>query len=340
MAVNPFLQFLKYAGDPKKALLINDVDLAIQPSMCTITTEQQRSAMWDLYEITEGGLLIFTGRTPQSSQRTFGRDYPGVFEHYSLARFGLGQCLIFMAPEINIEQLAGLSQDSILSNGSVKLVGTPGEIGGNKDLAVYIEKKNASIALVHTTIRPAYNGDPAPLQHLQAIRQVLVPIAKDVIESMGIEDTHMLKQGNDAIEIVPKGLDSKSEATSILPEQEIKRITESGLSKATALHNFKPFFENRVVHMLGDGDPDMDVAIEIKKEYSGWGTYVSNGVSLPEHYHHAVRNDKGDTSIIDNHKLTWPLLIDTATALQESLPKHKMPLPPAGGMVPNLRGLN
>lgn len=337
MISNPFLDVAKYAGDPRKVLLVNDVDLAIQPSMGTDSTAEQKEAFNTLYDITEGGLILFTGRTPQSAGITFGHDYPGAFEHGSLIRVGLGQTVHFLTPKMDIERLAGVLQTALV--GSIRLAPTPASIGGNTDEAVYIEKKNASIALVHTTLKGEFDGDPRPLEHLKAVRRILVPAAELAIQEMGLGETHTWKQGNDAVEIIPKGLDHNTEARQILDPRELTRIQTNAISKATLIHTFHGFFQDRVVHMLGDGAPDMDVAVEIKAHLDGWGTYVSNDIPLQEKYRHAVVNNRGEQSIIPHHSMTWPLIVDTARELRDSMPKAKLPLPPEGGMTPNLRAM-
>lgn len=338
MTVNPLLDFAKYAGDPRKMLFIKDVDLAIQPSMCTKTTEEQKAALYRLYDMTHGGVLIFTGRTPQSARETFGYDYPGAFEHYTLSRWGLGQTFLFMAPKVDIETMATHARTAL--GDQIVIAANPDEIRQNSNEAVFIEKKNASIALVHTTLQPAFTNDPRPLDHLKSVRRILVPAAERIIEEMGISETHTWKQGNDAVEIVPKGLDANTEAKKHLSDDEINRIQSNGLSKATALHNFRGLYDDRIVHMLGDGAPDMDVAVEIKKHYDGWGTYVSNGVPLMEKYNHAVLNNRDEQSIIAHHTMTWGMIQDTADALFDAMRKTKPPLPPEGGMTPNLSQLH
>lgn len=335
MKSNPFLDFAHYAGDPRKMLLVNDVDLAIQPSMGTDSTDQQKEAFNTLYDMTEGGLLLFTGRTPQSAGITFGHDYPGAFEHGSLIRIGLGQTVHFLTPKMDIEKLSGILQTALV--GSIRLAPTPASIGGNTDEAVYIEKKNASIALVHTTIKGEFEGDPRPLEHLKSVRRILVPAAEFAIAEMGLGQTHTFKIGNDAVEIIAKGFDHNTEARQVLEARELERIETNAISKATLIHTFHGFFQDRVVHMLGDGAPDMDVAVEIKAHLDGWGTYVSNDIPLQEKYHHAVVNHRGEQSVIRHHTMTWPLIVDTAKQLFDAMPKSKLPLPPAGGMTPDLR---
>lgn len=337
MKSNPFLDFAKYAGDPRKVLFVNDVDLAIQPSMGTESTNEQKEAFNTLYDITEGGLILFTGRTPQSAGVTFGHDYPGAFEHGSLIRVGLGQTVHFLTPKMDIEKLSGILQTALV--GSIRLAPTPASIGGHTDEAVFIEKKNASIALVHTTIKGEFEGDPRPLEHLKSVRRVLVPAAEYAITEMGLSGTHTYKIGNDAVEIIPKGLDHNTEARQILEPRELERIQTNSISKATLIHTFHGFFQDRVVHMLGDGAPDMDVAVEIKAHLDGWGTYVSNDIPLPEKYRHAVLNHRGEESIIPHHTMTWKLLVNTAEELRAGMRKAHPQLPPEGGMVPNLRNM-
>lgn len=330
MTVNPFSDFLKSVGKPRNALFIYDVDLAIQPSMSTETTAEQRQHMWDLYQATDGGVVFFTGRTHQSINKTFGHDYAGVFEHYSIARFGHGQGHVFMAPKIDIEKIGTLAAKGIVDSGKMRLAETPSDIRASQDLAVFIEKKNASVALVHTL---SNGSDSDKADHLAKTRLVLEPVADAIIKSMGLSDTHVRKTGGDAVEIVPKGMAKNSEAKFHLPPNEIKRIHEYGLGKDTAVHNFQPLFPDRRVIITGDSDPDLKAMVVGKDHYDGKGVYVSNGNPLKDMYKKAVDYN------IDHHTLTWPMIMDTSKTLRASLPQAQMPLPKEGGMVPNLRDL-
>lgn len=339
--VNPFLDFLKSVDDPKKALLQFDVDLAIQPSMSTFTTDEQKNDFWELYDRTEGGVLILTGREAESVRKTFGHEYAGVFEHYSVARFGLGQTTFLMCPEMDVQEVGNQAQTNIAEisrevseklgeNLYVRIAETPDNIRVSEDLAVFIEKKQASVALVHTLSKHGTEQDAA--NHLAKMRTVLQPVAQKIITSMGLGMTHHVKTGNDAVEIVPLGLDVNSKALLKLPESEIIRLKDEGLSKATAIHNFQFFYPNRVGLMTGDSAPDLDAMIELR-QYGGKGLYVANGHRLADKYAGAVDYH------IEHHTMTWPLISDTAAVLREMAPIVKT-MPPAGGGVPDIGGLN
>lgn len=306
--VNPYLDFLKTVENPRNALLVFDVDLAIQPSMSVKTTDEQKANMWELYERTDGGVIFFTGRTHQSVKETFGHDYAGVFEHYSMARFGHGQTVYSMAPALDVQQVGVLSSMGISASGIIRISDNPSDIRQSSDPAVYIEHKNSSVALVHTLRHGEDHAD-----HLRLLRSVLQPVARDIVERMGLQETHEVKTGGDAVEIVPKGLDLRSAAIEHLPEGEINRIVKDGLSKATAIHNFHALYSERRMIMTGDSSPDLDAMVEGRK-YGGKGVYVSNGMPLKARYLDAVHYK------IDRHEMTWPIIADTVIRLREKSP--------------------
>lgn len=314
MSKNPFLDFIKSAGKPRDVLMVWDVDLAIQPSMSTATTDLQKQHMWELYERTDGGVVFFTGRTHQSVNKTFGHDYAGVFEHYSVARFGHGHDVVYMAPELDIAELGRQATARISAHNHVSVVADPTEINKRTDLAVYVEEKNTSIALVHTLKK----GEEAE-DHLKQLRAVLQPVAHSIIDALNLRDTHEVKTGGDAVEIVPKGMSEHSTAGLYLPKTEIARIGSEGLSKSTAVHNFKTLFADRHFIITGDSSPDLDAMVVNKQDYEGHGIYVSNGIPLKDKYKRSVDAE------IPHHTMTWPLITDTVVAMRASAPIIKLP---------------
>lgn len=326
MAVNPYFDFLtKSVMKPTDALIIWDVDLAIQNSMCTKTTQEQRDHMWELFERTDGGVLLFTGRTHQSAETTFGHKYAGVYEHYSVARFGHGQDVTFMAPEIDVPQIGKLSHAGVTREGSIRVANSPDDIrshsfNGSSDRAVFIELKNTSVALVHTT-----NGDHA---HLESMRSVLKPLASQILNEMGLSETHMVKAGSDAVEMVPKGVSPTHKAGEHLPPSEIDRIHQYGLGKDIAVHNFHSRFSNRKMLITGDSKPDLDAMIVAHESYDGHGIFVSNGHSLSEIYNDSTDKEQRCTKallgVTDHYSMTWPLIGDTVARLREQAPIIKI----------------
>lgn len=316
MKVNPYFDFVsKQVARPDQALIIWDVDLAIQDSMDTRTTPEQRDHMWELLERTDGGVLFFTGRTHQSVEKTFGHKYAGVFEHYSVARFGHGHKVTYMAPEIDVVRIGELAVNGIQKNGSINIVAAPEEIRANSGegknvRAVFPELKNTSVALVHTI-----NGDPA---HLESMRAVLKPVAAEILKQLGMEETHMIKAGGDAVEIVPKSLDPNNQAGLYLSQAEISRITAHGLGKDIATHNFHTLYADRRMIITGDSKPDLDAMLVAHDNYDGVGVYVHNGNPLGAAYERAVKHT------IPHHTATWGLVKDTVIRLRENAPITKI----------------
>lgn len=322
MTINPYFDFVsRGVSDPKQALLVWDVDLAIQNSMCTETTPDQRAHMWELFERTDGGVLIMTGRTHQSAEKTFGKQYAGVYEHGSIARYGHGHSITWLAPEIDSTDMGARAYDAISQEGSIRIAATPDEIRknsfvGSTNRSVFIEIKNASIALVHTT-----NGDH---NHLDSMRKVLEPLGQQILENMGLDKTHKVKAGSDAVELVPNGAAPDHKAGIYLNQTEINRIAEHGLSKETAVHNFQTLYAGRRILFTGDSKPDIDAMIVAKEHHGGTGVFVSNGHSLNEIYN-------GNTGLVDrataavshttpHFTMTWPLIGDTVKRLRDQAP--------------------
>lgn len=347
MTINPYFDFLtKGADKPANTLLVWDVDLAIQNSMDTRTTQEQRDHMWELFERTDGGVLIMTGRTHQSAETTFGKQYAGVYEHGSIARYGHGHSITWLAQEIDTTDMGARAYEGIQKEGSIRIVATPQEIRdqsfeGSGERAVFIEIKNASVALVHTT-----NGDHS---HLESMREVLEPLGEQILKDMGLSDTHKIKHGSDAVEILPNGPSQDHKAGIYLSKTELNRITAHGLSKETAVHNFQTLFEGRRMLFTGDSKPDIDAMIVAHENYGGKGVFVSNGHSLPEIYAKSEEEIKTEIakgkSLSDIHAevaakvemanraiihttakfpMTWPLIADTVTRLRDTAPITKI----------------
>ncbi len=322
MAINPYFDFItKDVGRPKDALLVWDVDLAIQNSMDTRTTQEQRDHMWELYERTEGGVIVFTGRTHQSANRTFGHDYAGVYEHGSIARFGHGQTITWLAPEIDTTKMGELAHSGITKDGSIRIAAEAEDIRANSfpgstDRAVFIEIKNASVALVHTT-----NGDHS---HLDSMRKVLEPLGREILAEMGLSDTHKVKHGSDAVELVPNGPSPDHKAGLALSQAEVSRINSYGLGKDTAVHNFTSLYSGRRMLITGDSKPDLDAMIVANENYDGRGIFVSNGHSLSEIYgdatNRAQRCQQALKGVTDHFSMTWPLVINTVRQMRDIVP--------------------
>lgn len=304
MAINPILDFLTcQVSRYDQALLVWDVDLALQDTMCTKTTPEQRNNMWELYERTNGGVIIFTGRSAQSARETFNRDYAGVFEHYSVSRFVHGTPSTPMGHKLDIPQAASLARQGLVEKADLRIAPTPDEIRGKLDKAVYIEAKETSIALVHTI-----DGSD---DHLYAMRDILVPLANNIVLSMGAEKTHKVTAGKDAVEITSRGLSPDHEAHLHLSQTEIKRIVNDGLSKSVAVHNFSAIFNNRRMLITGDSTPDLQAMQVAKESYNGMGVFVSNGHS-PKEYAPYI------DYTIPHFSMTWPLIGDTVERLRDS----------------------
>ena len=347
MTTNPYFDFLTKAADKiTKTLLVWDVDLAIQNSMDTRTTQEQRDHMWELFERTDGGVLIMTGRTHQSAETTFGKQYAGVYEHGSIARYGHGHAITWLAQEIDTTDMGARAFDGIQKEGSIRIVATPQEIRdhsyeGSQERAVFIEIKNASVALVHTT-----NGNHS---HLNSMREVLEPLGEQILKDMGLSETHKIKHGSDAVEILPKGPSPDHKAGIYLQKAELERIAAHGLSKETAVHNFQTLFEDRRMLFTGDSKPDIDAMIVAHQNYDGKGVFVSNGHSLSDiyakgeeeikagiaqgkklsdiHAEVAAKVEMANGAIAhttEKYTMTWPLIADTVVRLRNMAPITKI----------------
>jgi hypothetical protein len=324
VTINPFFNFITQdVKKPTDALLVWDVDLAIQDSMSTDTTFQNREDMWELFQRTDGGVIFFTGRTHQSVQKTFGHDYAGAFEHYSTARFGHGHDIVFMSPQIDTKRMGSLADSYLREGGKLHIAETPDYIRRNSNAhgqdeikAVYVEVKNTSVALVHTT-----TGQEG---HKDYIRSVLRPVGERILKEMGLSETHQVKAGNDAVEMVPKALSNDITTGIGLPQTEIDRIVKNGLGKGVAVHNFMSLFPNRTMMITGDGKPDLEAMKEAKDHFGGKGVFVSNGHPISEGFERAVDHT------LDRHTMTWGLIHDTVVRLKEAAPIVKLPLRSGG----------
>lgn len=288
-----YVDLLKYYG-PNGILLPFDVDLTLRNTMATDTPNYQHAMMMELHLRTGGGVLVMTGRSSASADRTLRGKFPGSFEHHSAMRFEQGGDVISLAPQLDTKLVAKYASEFIGSK--IPIATEPDEVrqSEGKFSSVYPEVKQFAVALVHSLGHDNVAED----------RKVIIQAAEYAIEKMGIGHTHKIAKGNDAIEIVPKGLCSESTAKLTLNKEEVLRLEQNGLNKGAGLHNFMslPQYTNRTPFFSGDSGTD-GVAMLAAEQYGGGGVWVNNGHRVPEEFAKAVGNRQ-----IDSHLVTWPEL--------------------------------
>lgn len=278
MSDDVFVQLLRKHG-PNGILLPFDVDLTLRDTMATDTPPHQHSLMTELFCRTAGGVLIMTGRSSSSVDKTLSGELPGSFEHHSAMRLYQGKEVVALAPEVDTSEIATTARGYI--NGSIPISSSPQEVreSEGKMSAVYPEVKRFAVALVHSLGHDKVETDRSRLQFA----------AKQTIDELGIDESHKVAVGSDAIEIVPKGLARTSLARNFLAAVEIERLEKHGLNKAVGLHNFMSIasYADRTPYVIGDSGTD-GVAMIAATQYGGGGVWVKNGKDVPTDYTRAV----------------------------------------------------
>ncbi len=127
-------------------------------------------------------------------------------------------------------------------------------------------------------------------------------VAKPILEQMGLQKTHRVIAGGDAIEMAPHAHSLCATSEEVLPKEEQIRIAQDGLGKATGIHNIMSLYgADRVIpFMLGDSPNSDGPAMKTCIQYDGYGIAVENGNNLPDDFRMAT----GDR-VIPNFHMTW-----------------------------------
>ena len=285
--------YARHGSNPTAILQIWDIDFTLRNSMCTNTTPEELAVWGELWERTEGGLILKSGRHTPAIDETFPGHYPASGEQHSAMRHEKGGEVVSLGRKLeDVSSLAGTLRLSL--QGSILVVDDPGLISnfherGAAEPAVYIEEKSHSIALVHRV----HEG-------MERERGLFREVAQDLIDRADLSGTHHVISGSDAVEIVPSCFVLNDDAAAILPEDQIALLSEQGLGKVTGLHNFMTFHGNRTPYAMGDSGTDGAVMNEALAIYGGGGVWVQNGKPVPEKFAEAVAG-----RIIDHYTLTW-----------------------------------
>lgn len=290
-----FVEAAHYAGSTgKKPVFVLDVDEALLKTMSRVTTEDQRRLIGDWHDLSGKNVFFMTGRAHQSLDEAWGRNLPGSFEHHSMMRIEENGAVLNLAPQIDTGVIGRNARNAIGDN--IRVVESPEEVWAarGKEAVVYIEIKNAAVALVHSL--------GLPEERQQQMRKFLEDsVAKPIINAMGLSKTHKSVVGSDAVEIVPKVHSLCVQAEDLLPVKEQRRIAELGLGKATGIHNLMGIKgEGYIPFMLGDSPNSDGPAMKACEEYGGYGIGVSNGNTLPEEFLRVTRG-----LIIPTYQATW-----------------------------------
>ncbi|GEM_PF-4277824 len=300
---NVLVDIFKKHG-PAGALLCFDVDLTLRNSMCRETPVHETAALMELYFRSNEGLILMTGRSSEAVDETFCGQFPGSFEHHSAIRLEQGGDIIALAPELNTSYVA--QRASQLINGHIYQVEDPEKVrdAEGRYACVYPEVKSFAIALVHS------------LGHdeVDAVRNKLQEVASHILTELKIDNTHKIAIGNDAIEIVPRGLGPNSAAAQFLEAGQIDFMKQNGLSKIAGVHNFMSLSQNqnRTPYVIGDSGTDGVAMNAAHQSFNGGGIWVSNGKPVPEQFSAAV-----DNRMIQNFSVTWDHINNAVEYLRE-----------------------
>ena len=301
----------KRHGSPENISLVFDVDLTLCNSMCTQTSVSQRNLMLELSNRTGNGVILGSGRGASSLDITFSGRMPLFAEHFACMRIESGGDIIPLA--YKTDTAAVVEQAIALLDNKVPVANSGSEVREKFEISsmVYPESKDFGVALVHSLGHPNVGED----------RKILKTVAHNTIETMGLQSTHKVTAGNDAIEIVPKGLDPNSPAIDILSENAMDIIRQNGLSKETAIPTFMSLdnYKERIPYTIGDSAPDGNAMLECQK-YGGGGVWVKNGKSIPKDFKKAV-----DSRIIDNYSVSWNHIEAAVQYLRQKAAKFHLP---------------
>lgn len=306
--------FHQFSSD--QVLAIFDVDLTLRDTMCTNTPPEQRLLMTELYERTSGGVILKSGRSALSLDETFDGALPLSGEHHSCIRIEQNGDVIALAPDVDTREIANNAVEEIQNHIKRKhrIVSSPESVRQNSDdvIAVYPEVKQFAVALVHSL-----NHHHDDIKQFQGNLEIA---AQDVLGNLGLSETHEVRTGSDAVEIVSRGLTQERAKQLILSgeisENEVNRLLQYGLNKGTALHNFMslPDFSGRTPYVIGDSGTDGVAMVEAQK-YGGGGVWILN--------QNPITNVKPEFKAvvegryIDNYNISWDHIREVVEHLRE-----------------------
>lgn len=289
--LNPLIEALKPMGKNFNNLATAcDVDECVTSSMNTEIGEHGRNVFNTFNQITHGGFWPVTGRGVDGADQTFGQQYAGIFEHGTTIRLPGAENgeLTYLAPRNGVTaDMAALAQKLIAQHPGMTILDHPSQIHTSKDFGVVIEPKRMCLALVFTLNKP--------IDEINQHKSELINVSKSIVLEHRLEDTHDIRPGGDAIEIVPRGLCPTSDAHELFPAEEIAYLLEKGLKKKTVLRSLVSADERLhgkerdVVIALGDSEGDFLMGETAYEHYNGFLIPVLNGNTLPERFHQAAK---------------------------------------------------
>lgn len=223
--------------------ILTDVDMTLLPSMSTATSEDKRMIVNILHQRLSGAFAFVTGRPAHSLDTSFPAQLPASVEHHAAWRPSSQDAFKPLAPILDSNGIADFALRAI--TGNLDIFNTQADVLGDKP-GVFIEKKNHSVALVF-----AARATP------QAGRDLLNSVAQNVLTNFGLQSSHRVSLGRDAVEVVP-----------------------IGLNKADAVRHFMntDAFRGKTPIFLGDGLPDTHGMKVCADEFGGYGIAVGNGI--------------------------------------------------------------
>ncbi len=287
-----------------------DVDLTLADTMATDISAARQALFRELFVRMNDGMIIMTGRSSDSVEKTLAGEYPGSFEHHSAMRIEQGGDIIALAPSVSMQAVGEEAKRYIQGvinkeRLGLRIAQTPDEVRSaeGKFPLVYPEVKNYAVALVHSL----GHG------HVTHNREIFKRAAAHTIEALGLKATHDVAIGNDAIEIVPNGLSADSPARQILHHEQVIRLGRKGLNKGQGLHNFLSLdaYKNSSTWVIGDSGTDGRAMNKAYKYYNGGGIWVLNGKTVPDEFSQAVG---GRT--IENFMRTWDAIEEAVNFLR------------------------
>lgn len=272
--VDLFKQFGRVKGGEVSGIVIGmDVDLNLVGSTLTNTTQHQQFVFSEFYNRTGGRVYPISGRKSESIELTLPGGYEGSYEHHAAMRFERHGDIIALAETSDTQLIADFAAKLISKD--IEIVGSSADVSNShmKKAVIFPEVKNFGVALIRSLGHDAAHHS----------EQVCVAAAHATIKELGLEESHKVTCGRDAVEIVPKGLGRNSEARLILADKPslIARLDQN-LCKDNAVHTFMGLNKNSDCSfiMSGDGEPDMHAALVARREYGGGGVFTSNGNTL------------------------------------------------------------
>lgn len=234
---------MKRKGLLDNLAILTDVDMTLLPSMSTDTTDEKRVIVSTLHQRLSGAFAFVTGRPARSLDTSFPEQLPASVEHHASWRPVGKESFMPLAPVLDSDGIADFALRQIAGN--LAIFNSQKDVLGDKP-GVFIEKKNHSVALVFAARATPQEG-----------RDLLNTVAQGVLNSFGLQNSHRVSIGRDAVEVVPMGL-----------------------NKADAVRHFMntDAFRGKTPIFLGDGLPDANGMKVCAEEFGGYGIAVGPGI--------------------------------------------------------------